>query len=26
VYQIRDTDHTVRVVYVDHRADVYRPR
>ncbi len=26
VYEIGDADTTVRVVYVDHRADVYRPR
>jgi mRNA interferase RelE/StbE len=25
VYEIGD-DHTVRVLYIDHRADVYRPR
>jgi len=26
VYEIYQHDHTVRVVYIDHRADVYRPR
>lgn len=26
VYEIHGADHTVRVVYIDHRADVYRPR
>jgi len=26
VYEVSEADHTVRVVYVDHRADVYRPR
>lgn len=26
VYEISEADRTVRVVYVDHRADVYRPR
>jgi mRNA-degrading endonuclease RelE of RelBE toxin-antitoxin system len=26
VYEIHEPDHMVRVVYVDHRADVYRPR
>jgi mRNA interferase RelE/StbE len=26
VYEISETDRTVRVVYIDHRADVYRPR
>lgn len=26
VYEINEADHTVRVVYIDHRADVYRPR
>lgn len=26
VYEICDTDTTVRVIYIDHRADVYRPR
>lgn len=26
VYEIDDDDHLVRVVYINHRADVYRPR
>ena len=26
VYEIGDDDHVVRVVYTDHRADIYRPR
>jgi len=26
VYEIIAPDHTVQVVYIDHRADVYRPR
>jgi len=26
VYAIDDDERTIRVVYVDHRADVYRPR
>jgi mRNA-degrading endonuclease RelE of RelBE toxin-antitoxin system len=26
VYEISETDRAVRVVYIDHRADVYRPR
>ena len=26
VYEIYQDDHTVRVVYIDHSADVYRPR
>jgi mRNA-degrading endonuclease RelE of RelBE toxin-antitoxin system len=26
VYEISDDDHAVRVLYIDHRADVYRPR
>ena len=26
VYEIGEANHTVRVVYIDHRADVYRPR
>jgi mRNA-degrading endonuclease RelE of RelBE toxin-antitoxin system len=26
VYEISEVDTTVRVVYIDHRADVYRPR
>ncbi len=26
VYEIDDTTRTVTVLYVDHRADVYRPR
>ena len=26
VYQINDADHAIEVVYIDHRADVYRPR
>ena len=26
VYEIGDDDHVVRVVYIDHRADIYRPR
>lgn len=25
VYEI-DDDHTIRVTYIDHRADIYRPR
>ncbi|MEX1126289.1 MAG: type II toxin-antitoxin system RelE/ParE family toxin [Acidimicrobiia bacterium] len=26
VYEIGEDDHVVRVGFVDHRADVYRPR
>lgn len=26
VYEIDEEAHTVRVIYVNHRADVYRPR
>jgi mRNA-degrading endonuclease RelE of RelBE toxin-antitoxin system len=26
VYEISEDDSTVRVLYIDHRADVYRPR
>ena len=26
VYEVCGEDHTVRVIYIDHRADVYRPR
>lgn len=26
VYEIGEGDHTIRVTYIDHRADVYRPR
>ncbi|MEA2009623.1 MAG: type II toxin-antitoxin system RelE/ParE family toxin [Actinomycetota bacterium] len=26
VYEISAGDHIVKVVYIDHRADVYRPR
>lgn len=26
VYEIGDSDLTVRVIYIDHRVDVYRPR
>lgn len=26
VYEIGGEHHTVRVLYIDHRADVYRPR
>jgi len=26
VYEIHQDDHTVRVIYIDHPADVYRPR
>ena len=26
VYEIDATDRVVRVIYIDHRADVYRPR
>jgi mRNA-degrading endonuclease RelE of RelBE toxin-antitoxin system len=26
VYEISEEDHVVRVLYIDHRADVYRPR
>jgi len=26
VYEINQDNHTVRVIYIDHRADVYRPR
>jgi mRNA-degrading endonuclease RelE of RelBE toxin-antitoxin system len=25
-YEIDTTSHIVRVIYIDHRADVYRPR
>ncbi len=26
VYEIHEVSRTVRVIYIDHRADVYRPR
>lgn len=26
VYEIDEGTHTVRVLYIDHRADIYRPR
>lgn len=26
VYQIDEASRTVRVIYIDHRADIYRPR
>jgi len=26
VYEIDSDSHTVQVIYIDHRADVYRPR
>lgn len=26
VYEIVANDHTIRVTYIDHRADIYRPR
>ena len=26
VYEISVEDHIVRVIYIDHRADIYRPR
>lgn len=26
VYEVTEADATVRVLYIDHRADVYRPR
>ena len=26
VYEIDDPSKTVRVIYIDHRADIYRPR
>ena len=26
IYRIEDADHTVRVLTIDHRADVYRPQ
>lgn len=26
VYEIHEDSHTVRVIYIDHRADIYRPR
>ncbi len=26
VYEIDVDSHTVRVIYIDHRADIYRPR
>lgn len=26
VYEINQDIHTVRVIYIDHRADIYRPR
>ncbi|MCL2653649.1 MAG: type II toxin-antitoxin system RelE/ParE family toxin [Propionibacteriaceae bacterium] len=25
IYRIEDADHTVRVLTIDHRSDVYRP-
>lgn len=26
VYEVDQAHHVIRVVYIDHRADVYRPR
>ena len=26
VYEINQTSQTVRVIYIDHRTDIYRPR
>lgn len=26
VYEINQGNHTVRVIYIDHQADIYRPR
>jgi len=26
VYEISETNRTVRVIYIDHHADIYRPR
>ena len=26
VYEINQANHTVHVIYIDHRADIYRPR
>ncbi len=26
VYEIGEINRTVRVIYIDHRADIYRPR
>ena len=26
VYEIDQTSQTMRVIYIDHRADIYRPR
>ena len=26
VYEINEINRTVRVIYIDHRADIYRPR
>ena len=26
VYEIDHASHTIQVIYVDHRADIYRPR
>ncbi len=26
VYEVDQARHVIRVVYIDHRADVYRPR
>ena len=26
VYEIFESNRTVRVIYIDHRADIYRPR
>jgi len=26
VYEISETNRTVHVIYIDHRADIYRPR
>jgi mRNA-degrading endonuclease RelE of RelBE toxin-antitoxin system len=26
VYEVNEGSRTVRVIYIDHRADVYRPR
>ncbi|MCP3994061.1 MAG: type II toxin-antitoxin system RelE/ParE family toxin [bacterium] len=26
VYEIDPASHTIQVIYIDHRADIYRPR
>ena len=26
VYEIDQDSHTIRAIYIDHRADIYRPR